>query len=298
MFLRLLHADAPGQDRGEHRAAVVADADHPAAALDDLPDQREPEAAPRARGRGLRGDPVHEDGFPHVVGHAGARVAHPDQQILVGGDDRQLDPSRPRGLGRGVDRVVDQVPRDGKHLAGVADRAGDAAVIHDPQPDVALVRERHLRQDQRHELGVLDAGLQPFGEVRARGGDLGHELDRLVVATQLDEPDQGVQPVGELVRLGAQRIGQAGGVVQLPLQRLGLGAVLEGDHPAEVAPAIVPDRHPVGHEHPVAVQHQQVAALHLTGHHVGQPARGQDPAQRAAREVRGQVEQRRSAGRG
>ena len=77
------------------------------------------------------------------------------------------------------------------------------AVVHDAQPDVTFVRQRDLPQDQRHQLGVADVGLQPLGQVRAGGRDLGDELDRLVVAAQLDQADQGVQPVGELMRLGA-----------------------------------------------------------------------------------------------
>ncbi len=210
---------------------------------------------------------------------------------MLGGDDGQLYPPRPGGLSRGIDRVVDKVPHDGQHLANVADRAPDMTVVHDAQPHVAFVRQGDLRQEQGHKLGVLDAGLQPLGQVRAGGGDVGHELDRLVVAAQLNQPDQGMQTVGELMRLGAQRLGQADRVVQLPLQRLGFGPVLERDYPAEVVPLFMPDGHPVRRQHAVAPQHEQVAALDLAGHHVGEPARRDDLAQRAAHEVRGQAQQ-------
>jgi hypothetical protein len=38
----------PGERSDEHRAALAGQAEHPAAALDDLPDQRQPESPPRA----------------------------------------------------------------------------------------------------------------------------------------------------------------------------------------------------------------------------------------------------------
>ena len=40
-----------------------------------------PRPAPRAGRRGLAGEPVREDGFPHVVGHAGPGVTDPDHQV-------------------------------------------------------------------------------------------------------------------------------------------------------------------------------------------------------------------------
>ena len=148
----------------------------------------------------------------------------------------------------------------------------------------------HLGQDQRGQLRLADRLDELVGQLAPGGGQAGDELDRLGVMAELDQADQGVQPVRELVRLGPQRVGQPGHLVQRALERLGLGAVLEGHHPAELL-VVAGDRHPVGDEHPVVVQHEQVAAGHLAGHHVGEPAGRQHVAELAAGELGRQAEQ-------
>ena len=269
----------------------MADADHPAPALDDLPDEGEAEPAAGARHRGLGGHPVREDLLPHVVRDTRPRVTDPDQQVGLGGDQGQLDLARRRSLRGRVDGVVDEVARHGQHPGDVADVLLHAAVRHDPQPDVALAGQRHLGEDEGGELRLADRVDQLVGELAAGGGHVGHELDRLARVPELDQPDQGVQPVRELVGLRPQRLGQPDGLVQLALEALGFGAVLERDHPADVL-AVAPDRHPVGRQDAVLVQDQQVAARRLAGHHVGDPAGREHLPDRSAKEVGRQGEQR------
>ena len=87
---------------------------------------------------------------------------------------------------------------------------------------------------------------------------------------QLEQPDDGVHPVGELVGLGAQRVGGAAGVVQLAGQPDELGAVPQGDHPAAVL-ASYGDRRAVEDQHPLAVQHDPVVARVGAAEHVAHP---------------------------
>ena len=52
---------------------------------------------------------------------------------------------------------------------------------------------------------------------------------------ELDQAGDGVHPVGELVLLGAQRVGQRVDAVELAQQSLELGAVAQRDHCAQIA---------------------------------------------------------------
>ncbi|RAJ36797.1 hypothetical protein K353_04625 [Kitasatospora sp. SolWspMP-SS2h] len=104
-----------------------------------------------------------------------------------------------------------------------------------------------------------------------RAGLLADERGGLVVAAQFEQSEQGVHPVGVLVVLRAQRLGEAPGVVQLPDQELKFGAVAEGDDGAGVGGSGAVDD-----QHPVVADGGQVGAVDPPGQHVREPAGRQD----------------------
>ena len=63
--------------------------------------------------------------------------------------------------------------------------------------------------------GSPDRADDPVGEQLGHLQLLGRELDGLVGPAHLDQGDHGVQPVGRLVVLRAQRLGQAADDVEL-----------------------------------------------------------------------------------
>jgi hypothetical protein len=99
-----------------------------------------------------------------------------------------------------------------------------------------------------------------------------HEVDRLVVAAELEQPGHGVHAVGELVRLRAHRVGQVAHAPELAHEPLELGAVAQGDDRAEVA-LVVAHGHPVGDQDAVAVNEQQVVAREPAVEEVGEASR-------------------------
>ena len=76
-----------------------------------------------------------------------------------------------------------------------------------------------------------------------------------------------MQPVGELVLLCPQRVGQPGDAVQFPQERLQFGAVPQGHDRADV-PAREPNRHPVDHEQELVGEHDLIRAGVLAREHV------------------------------
>jgi hypothetical protein len=92
----------------------------------------------------------------------------------------------------------------------------------------------------------------------------------LVELAELDQAGDGVQAVGELVRLRPQRVGGASVGVQLLLQRHELGPVPQCHDRADRV-VVQGDRHPVHDQHAALAQHDLVAALGAAGQHVLQP---------------------------
>ena len=138
--------------------------------------------------------------------------------------------------------------------------------------------------------GVADAGDHvPAPGVRL-GDHPGDEAAHLVVLAQLGEPDDGVQPVGELVGLRAQRVGDGARGVEAVLQRGELGAVPQRDDGADGRPVDL-HRHPVEHQHPGAVQHELVLARGAAGEHVPEPVVEAEVVDLLADLRTGQVEQ-------
>src|SRR6266487_3626910 len=141
-----------------------------------------------------------------LVGYASANPAPAgaDRAGLVG--YASANPA-PAGADR-VDGVVHEVAGHGHQVRGkrLVDRP-DLRVGPDPQLDTALGGQAGLRHQQRGEGRVGDAGghlaQQPLV---ALAGPV-DVADDLLVFAQLDEAGNRVQPVGELVGLGAQRVG-------------------------------------------------------------------------------------------
>ena len=96
---------------------------------------------------------------------------------------------------------------------------------------------------------------------------LSDQFDRLRRTAELDQAGDHVQAMRELVLLGAERVGEAADVVQLPQQGLELGAVAQGDDRADVTAAHV-DRHAVDDEHAVVHEHDVVGTFDAPGEHV------------------------------
>ncbi len=120
------------------------------------------------------------------------------------------------------------------------------------QLDTALVGLRGLAQQQRGQDRFADRLHHLVGEGLGQFQLGGGELHRLLRPAQLDQRDHGVQPVGGLVRLRAQRLGEAALGVQLAGERLQLGVVAQGDDGAALLPG--GDRRGVDHQHPVGAQ--------------------------------------------
>ena len=109
-----------------------------------------------------------------------------------------------------------------------------------------LERERHPCLVGHARLGHHEGGDRGVGDARGHVADEllptpGHVTDHgdhLVVLLELDEPGDGVELVGELVGLGAQRVGQRQVGAQLVLHRHQLGPVAHGgDRTDPLAPA-------------------------------------------------------------
>ena len=73
--------------------------------------------------------------------------------------------------------------------------------------------------------GALDPLADRLGEAALCAGDVERVARRGGVVAELDQPGDRVHPVGELVLLGAQRVGQRVDAVELAQQPLELGAV-------------------------------------------------------------------------
>ena len=157
---------------------------------------------------------------------AGTAVAHRDHRLAARGAQAELDP-RARRVAGGVHRVVEEIADDRDEAGGGQARAGEVDVVED-ELDPALLGGRRLAEQQRDERRLVDALLQAAQQFLGEAGLLGRERDRLVVAPELDETDERVQPVGRLVRLRAQRVGEPADAVELADQALELGPVAQG----------------------------------------------------------------------
>jgi hypothetical protein len=112
----------------------------------------------------------------------------------------------------------------------------DGGVVAHDQLDPALGGLGGLAEQQRDQHRLLDDGQELVGEALSGGEFGGGELDRGVRPAELDQGDHGVEPVGRLVRLRLERLGQAAHRVQLAGQGLELGVVAQRRHGPERAP--------------------------------------------------------------
>ena len=135
-------------------------------------------------------------------------------------------------------RVVDEVADDRHELAG---RAGRPPAARVSSADLELHARARARAPTLPSSSATSAGssialLQAAEQLLRELDLLRGEGDGLVVAAELHEPDERVQPVGRLVRLRAQRVGHAADRVELAHELLQLGAVAQRDDRADRAP--------------------------------------------------------------
>ena len=121
---------------------------------------------------------------------------------------------------RNVDRVVDQVAQQGDHVGrqrGVQRR--QVRVRRDLQRHPALRGQRRLRDQQRRDRRIGDSLRHRVADLGAPPRQGADQVAHRVVLTELHQARDGVQLVGELVGLRAQRVGHALVRRQLALQR-------------------------------------------------------------------------------
>lgn len=162
----------------------------------------------------------------------------------------------PGEVGRRVQRVVDQVAGDRDQAARIDEPVRQQRGGGQAERDRALGGDRRLADQDRREQRVPDLLGDLFRGGPVHSDDLGDELGGLLVQLKFEQTEQGVQPVGVLVVLGAQGVDQAARRVQLAAQALQFRAVAErGDG----APVI--GGHPVGDQNAVAAYGQEVGAF-------------------------------------
>lgn len=116
--------------------------------------------------------------------------------------------------------------------------------------------------------------------------DLRDELHRVLVHLQLQQPQEGVQPVRVLVVLGAERVDQAAGGVEFAAEVFQLGTVAQSGH----GPAVV-GGHPVDEQHTAAADRHEVVPDDPSCQYVGGPACAQGLGERPAGGVGAKAEQ-------
>ena len=119
----------------------------------------------------------------------------------------------------------------GSTCGGRARRASPVTVSSMPRSAASAVLPSSSAATHR----VADRADHPVGEQLGDLELLGGEVDRLLGAAHLDEGHHGVQPVGGLVVLRAQRLGEPADHVELAGDRAQLGVVAQGDHGADLA---------------------------------------------------------------
>ena len=215
-----------------------------------------------------------------------------DDDIAVRLLDRHFDPARTavrRGRGR-VQRVVDQVADDRDQIARMPRVAVEAAVGRQSELDATLGGDRRFAEQERAEDGITDALEERFRQLLGHARRFRRHLDRLFLAPKLDEARNRVQPVGEIVRLRAQCLREAAGVVQLAQQALELGPIAEGRDVSNRS-AAHHDRHPADHEHAVGRQHDFIGSGDLPDQQIADAARRKDVGERLADTISGQPQQ-------
>ena len=183
--------------------------------------------------------------------------------------------------GHGVEGVVDEVADDRHDVAGrVRRRSGqcDPGSISKAMPrswaSAALPSSSAVRAGSSTEPTTRSVSSCETCEL------VGREVERPVGVPELDEADDRVQPVGRLVRLRAQRLGEAAGRVELAGQRLEVGAVAQRRDVAE-QPALPAGRAAVEHEHAGGRHVQLVLVGRVVGER-GRQRRGRGRARRRA----------------
>ncbi|KIX78771.1 hypothetical protein SF23_04695 [Streptomyces sp. MBRL 10] len=189
---------------------------------------------------------LREDILAAPGGDPGPAVAHAEDSGAALGAQFHLDQGRGSAEGR-VQRVVHQVAEDGDEPARIHQPVGDEGGLGQPQGDAPLGGDGRLAHQEGRQQRVVDLLGDLLGRRAVHTDDLGDEVHRLLVQAQLQQAEEGVEPVGVLVVLRAQGVDQAAGGVELPAEVFQLRAVAEGGDGAAVLGG-----HAVGDQHPGA----------------------------------------------
>ena len=190
-----------------------------------------------AAGRSVVDQPRPEDVFDGVRSDPGASVVDLMSSSPSASPCGDGDPGAVAALRR-VDRVVDQVAQDGDQVARRQRAAAPSSMRLSSASTSSTPRSfacAALPSSSAASTGSPTAPTTWSVRAWASSSSAVANSTASVRPAQLDQRDHGVQPVGRLVRLGAQRLGEAALGVQLAGQRLELGVVAQGDHRAAAA---------------------------------------------------------------
>lgn len=210
-------------------------------------DQGQSQAAACGVPFGAGGPAVFEDRLGGARIDAGAVVGHPDEDQLVAFGQCQPDPASLSGgwcLGRRVDGVVEQVADDGQQAPQVWWVVPESGVVGETDANPTFGGDGGLGDDEPDHLRVADVPAHGFGEGLPGAGRIDGVLVCGLVFADVQQPGDRVHPVGELVLLGPQGVGQSAYGVEFTQQADQLGAVAYGDHGAQFT-AVQGDRHVV-----------------------------------------------------
>ena len=144
----------------------------------------------------------------------GTGVVDRDHELALLDVQRDVDVTAASARGGRLERVVDQVAEHRDERADVLELLRQLGRV-DVELDAVLARDGGLAEQQRGEDRVADAVDERRGELLVQERRAVDLLDGVVVAAELDQAADHVQPVLELVLLRAQRVGELAHVVQL-----------------------------------------------------------------------------------
>ncbi len=150
--------------------------------------------------------------------------------------DGQFHPLGRRRLGRGVNGVVQQVAEDGHQVLDGQPGHGRGPLACRTSSTPRSCASAALPMMRALEHRFLHGAHHVIRELLAELQVLGGEIQGLGRPPQFHQRNDRVEPVGVLVGLGPQGIGESAHGFQFAAQGLDLGAVADGGHGAEDRP--------------------------------------------------------------
>ena len=218
----------------------------------DVADECEPHAATAgSRGRLRRGAERERVGEGRIEPRPA--VAHLDRDIGSSAREGHAHPARIGAGGGGIHCVVHEVA-DHRHRLGRGQRQRGSGFLHvEVEGDTVLGGLVELPEQQSDDDGAVVARDDAVGEILTVLRGCRDELPRVVDTSELQQCQQGVQPVAVLVRLRAEGVGERPHPLELAEQGLELGPVPKGHDPAAFR------RAPTGEVAGLLLVHQQHA---------------------------------------